>query len=74
MLGRKKRNATLLGAYRNSPYVAQLASYFIADENLRSQYLSQINTHQQTKERPLSPFRCPRGWWLIYEEMQSSKV
>ena len=49
----KKRNATLLGAYRNSPYVAQLASYFIADENKRSQYLAQINTHQQTKERPL---------------------
>lgn len=53
MLGIKKRNATLLAAYRNSPYVAQLASYFIADENLRSQYLSQINTHQQTKELPL---------------------
>ena len=53
MLGIKKRNATLLAAYRNSPYVAQLASYFIADENKRSQYLSQINTHQQTKERPL---------------------
>ena len=52
-LGIKKRNATLLAAYRNSPYVAQLASYFIADENKRSQYLSQINTHQQTKERPL---------------------
>ena len=52
-LGIKKRNPTLLGAYRNSPYVAQLASYFIADEDLRSQYLSQINTHQQTKERPL---------------------
>lgn len=52
-LGIKKRNATLLGAYRNSPYVAQLASYFIADENLRSQYLAQINTHQQTRERPL---------------------
>ncbi|MFO8239469.1 MAG: UvrD-helicase domain-containing protein [Dissulfuribacterales bacterium] len=53
MVGINKRNATLLAAYRNSPYVAQLASYFIADENLRSQYLLQINTHQQTKERPL---------------------
>jgi superfamily I DNA/RNA helicase len=52
-LGIKKRNVTLLGAYRNSPYVAQLASYFIADQKLRSQYLAQINTHQQTRERPL---------------------
>jgi superfamily I DNA/RNA helicase len=53
MLGINKRNATLLAAYRNSPYVAQLASYFIADANKCSQYLSQINTHQKTKERPL---------------------
>jgi len=52
-LGIKKRNATLLGAYRNSPYVAQLASYFIADENLRNQYLAQINTDQHSRERPL---------------------
>ncbi|MBN1664554.1 MAG: AAA family ATPase [Deltaproteobacteria bacterium] len=52
-MGIRKENATLLGAYRNSPYVAQLASYFITDEIRRKQYLSQIGTRQLTMERPL---------------------
>lgn len=52
-MGLRKENATLLGAYRNSPYVAQLAAYFITDEVRRRQYLSQIGTQQLTKERPL---------------------
>lgn len=52
-LNLNKRNATLLGAYRNAPYVAQLASYFIADTELRRQYLTQICTEQKIRERPL---------------------
>lgn len=52
-MGIKKENGTLLGAYRNSPYVARLAAYFITDTVRREQYLSQIGTQQRTKERPL---------------------
>jgi superfamily I DNA/RNA helicase len=49
----RKCNATLLGAYRNAPYVAQLASYFIDDKRKRDQYLAQINTEQKIREKPL---------------------
>jgi len=52
-MGIKKENATLLGAYRSSPYVAQLASYFIFDDTRRKQYLSQIGPKQMTRELPL---------------------
>ncbi len=52
-LGLRKRNAALLGAFRNAPYVAQLASHFIADKSLRREYLANIRTMQQVKERPL---------------------
>lgn len=52
-LGIPKRNATLLAAYRNSPYVAELASCFIDDPAQRGQYLAQRSTEQQVRERPL---------------------
>ncbi|MBF0231989.1 MAG: AAA family ATPase [Desulfamplus sp.] len=52
-LGLKKCNASLLGAYRNAPYVAQLASCFIEDEQKKSQYLAQINTEQKIHQTPL---------------------
>jgi len=52
-MGVRKENATLLGAYRNSPYVAQLAAYFITDETRRQQYIAQIGAQQLTNERPL---------------------
>lgn len=52
-LGLRKCNASLLGAYRNAPYVAQLASYFIDDDRKRDQYLAQINTEQKIREKPL---------------------
>lgn len=52
-MGIKKENATLLGAYRSSPYVAQLASYFISDDIKRKQYISQIGPQQMTRELPL---------------------
>lgn len=52
-LGLRRRNATLLADYRNSPDVAELASYFIADDALRRQYLTQIKAKQSVRERPL---------------------
>lgn len=52
-LGLSRNNASLLGAYRNAPYVAQLASGFIEDDQKRKQYLTQINTEQKVRERPL---------------------
>ena len=52
-LGLSRNNASLLGAYRNAPYVAQLASGFIEDDQKCRQYLTQINTEQKVRERPL---------------------
>jgi len=52
-LNLSRRNATLLGAYRNAPYVAYLASHFISDEELRKEYIAQTNTEQKVRERPL---------------------
>jgi len=52
-LGLDRRNATLLEALRNSPYVAQLGSYFIADPESRQNYLNQVRTAQTDRERPL---------------------
>ena len=52
-LNLRNRNASLLGAYRNAPYVAQLASYFIDDDQKRGQYLAQVNTEQKIRELPL---------------------
>jgi superfamily I DNA/RNA helicase len=44
---------SLLGAYRNAAYVAQLASHFIADRAKRAQYLAQVSAEQRVRERPL---------------------
>ncbi len=52
-LNLRNRNAYLLGAYRNAPYVARLASYFIGDGQKREQYLAQVNTEQKIREMPL---------------------
>jgi hypothetical protein len=49
----RRRNATLLAAYRNSPDVARLASYFIDDLEARGNYLNQIKNNQSVRERPL---------------------
>ena len=48
-----RRSITLLGAYRNAPYVAHLASHFITDEDLRNEFLIQVSTEQKVKECPL---------------------
>jgi len=47
------RSISLLGAYRNSPYVSQLAACFIADPATKQKYLSQMHTVQKVRERPL---------------------
>jgi len=47
------KSISLLGAYRNSPYVSQLAACFISDPAARQKYLSQMHTVQKVKERPL---------------------
>lgn len=52
-LNLRKKGAKLLGTYRNAPYVANLASYFISDEDMRRDYLSQIAAKQKVKEHPL---------------------
>ena len=44
---------TILGAFRNAKYVAELASHFIEDQTKRSQFLAQISANQLVKERPL---------------------
>jgi superfamily I DNA/RNA helicase len=52
-LGMSARQVSLLAAYRNAPYVAHLASHFIADAEKRSQYLAQVQVEQKVRERPL---------------------
>lgn len=46
-------SVTVLGAFRNAKYVAELASHFIEEENKRKHFLAQISTIQTVKERPL---------------------
>jgi len=52
-LGVSPQKAFLLGTYRNSPDVAQLASYFISDRQRRAEYLSQVKSVMCERERPL---------------------
>ena len=44
---------TILGAFRNAVYVAELAAHFIEDGQKRAQFLAQISAAQRVKERPL---------------------
>jgi len=44
---------TILGAFRNAIYVAELAAHFIEDPTKRAQYLAQVSAGQRVKERPL---------------------
>ena len=53
MMGLRRENAILLGAYRNSPYVAELAAHFIDSDIRKKQYLSTVAVRQTVKERPL---------------------
>jgi superfamily I DNA/RNA helicase len=51
--GLSRRNISLLGAYRNSPDVAQLAACFIGESEKRQQYLQQTANNRSERERPL---------------------
>jgi DNA helicase IV len=44
---------TILGAFRNAVYVAELAAHFIEDGEKRAQFLAQVSAAQRVKERPL---------------------
>ncbi|MBE3143651.1 MAG: UvrD-helicase domain-containing protein [Planctomycetes bacterium] len=44
---------TILGAFRNAVYVAELAAHFIEDGQKRAQFLAQVSAAQRVKERPL---------------------
>jgi molecular chaperone DnaK (HSP70) len=44
---------SILGAFRNAVYVAELAAHFIEDGQKRAQFLAQISAAQRVKERPL---------------------
>lgn len=52
-LGLRRRNLTLLDAYRCSPYVARLAAQLLEDPSEREQYLRQVRTEQTERETPL---------------------
>ncbi len=52
-LGLRKRNVSLLEAFRCSPYIASLAAEFIDDPNDRTFFLRQTKTAQTRRETPL---------------------
>ncbi|MDW7761120.1 MAG: AAA family ATPase [Acidobacteriota bacterium] len=52
-LGIEAPQVSLLGAYRNASYVADLAAHFIDDLLKRSQYLAQVGAEQRVRDRPL---------------------
>ena len=51
-LGLKKRNVSLLAAFRCCPYVLRLAAELVEDEEAKG-YLNQARTVQTEKETPL---------------------
>jgi hypothetical protein len=52
-LGLKKRNISLLEAYRCSPYIVHIASSFIVSPEERENYIRQTKVPQSEKETPL---------------------
>ena len=52
-LGLKRRNSSLLSAFRCCPYVVKLASEFIEAAAERNAYISQARTAQTERETPL---------------------
>ncbi|MCS6802457.1 MAG: 3'-5' exonuclease [Chloroflexota bacterium] len=53
ILGLRRKNVSLLDAYRCSPYVARLAAQFLSDPSERQYYLRQLRTEQIGREPPL---------------------
>lgn len=56
ILGIKRTNLHLLDVFRCCPYVVQLASFFIDNEQDKKFYLNQSRTEQTEKEKPLLYF------------------
>jgi superfamily I DNA/RNA helicase len=52
-LGLRKRNMTLLDAFRCCPHIVHAASAFVQDQEERQQYILQARTAQVEKETPL---------------------
>ena len=52
-LGVRRRNVSILEAFRCCPYVAELAARFIAGEEERRAFLRQVRTEQGEREEPL---------------------
>ncbi len=51
--GLRRRNLSLLDAYRCSPFVARLAAQFIPDPQEARHYLGQVRTSQTERQTPL---------------------
>jgi superfamily I DNA/RNA helicase len=52
-LGLRRRNLSLLDAYRCSPFIAKLAARFIPDSQDMQHYLGQVRTSQTERQTPL---------------------
>jgi superfamily I DNA/RNA helicase len=52
-LGLKRRNSSLLSAFRCCPFVVRLAAEFITQSDERTAYVNQARTAQNEKETPL---------------------
>jgi superfamily I DNA/RNA helicase len=52
-LGLRRRNLSLLDAYRCSPFIAKLAARFIPDPQDMQHYLAQVRTSQSERQPPL---------------------
>jgi superfamily I DNA/RNA helicase len=56
MLGLRKRNVSLLSAFRCCPFIVKTASRLIADPVVRDNYLNQAKTIQTERQKPLLYF------------------
>ncbi|HPW18728.1 MAG TPA: AAA family ATPase [Candidatus Aminicenantes bacterium] len=52
-LGVTNTTGTILGAFRNADYVADLAAHFISDRAKMEQFRAQVSATQRVRERPL---------------------
>ncbi len=52
-IGVRRGNVTLLETFRCCPYVVQLASFLIDQENEREAYIRQVRAHQSEREMPI---------------------
>lgn len=52
-LGLRRRNMTLLDAFRCCPYIVKLGAYFIENDEDREAYIRQSRTEQSERETPL---------------------